>query len=309
MDLEKYCEIEFDILQGYYFDSDRNDTVNKVINNLYNMRKEYKKSGNPFQLVLKLIMNAAYGITGMRAKEQDVKYIQDSKKDAFIDTHFNEIKCITQMNNNEWRFEMYKEIESHYNRQHVACEILSVSKNIMNEVICLAEEIGAPIWYTDTDSMHIDEEWVAGEGESKLGKAFRQKYNRELIGSNLGQFHTDFDMGGSYMTKNGALVKCTHKSEGNLVATESIFLGKKCYIDKLQDEAHNVAYHIRLKGIKINSIIHKCTTEYKGDPMAMFLELFRGKELTFNLSDGGVCFKVNKNHTMSTVSLKRTVGF
>ena len=60
------------------------------------------------------------------------------------------------MPNNDTRFELYKEIDTHFNRQHVACEILSVSKNIMNEVMCLAEDSDCNIHYTDTDSMHID---------------------------------------------------------------------------------------------------------------------------------------------------------
>ena len=309
LDLKRFSQIEFTILQGYYFDSGRNNKVNKVINMLYDMRREYKKAGSPLQVVLKLIMNAAYGITGLKACEDDIKYITDDKKDAFFETHFNEIKCAVKMTNNEWRFELYKQIDQHYNRQHVACEILSVSKNIMNEVMCLAEEIGATIWYTDTDSMHIDDEWVAGEEKSRLGRAFKRKYGRDLIGVDLGQFHTDFDMGSSFMKENNALVRCTHKCVGKLTATQSIFLGKKSYMDVLEDEGGHKAYHIRLKGIKTNSILHKCSEEYAGDPVKMFMKLFRGEAINFDLSAGGVCFKVNKNHTMSTVGLKRTVKF
>ena len=308
-DLVRHSGVTYTILQGYYFDEGRNNAVNSVIQELFQMRKRYKAEGNPLQIVVKLIMNAAYGITGMKAPEDDVHYVHDAQKDKFIDTHFNEIRCIVKMTNHEWRIETYKEIESHFNRQHVACEILSMSKNIMNEVMCLAEEIGAPIWYTDTDSMHIDGHWVKGENESALGAAFREKYGRELIGKDLGQFHTDFDMGGSYMIEGGELKPCTKKCKGELLAVESMFLGKKCYIDKLQDEDGQQAYHIRLKGIKTASILAKCTQQYGGDPMKLYLDLFRGKAVRFNLSEGGPCFKVNKNHTMSSVPLTRTVAF
>eukprot|EP00966_Prymnesium_polylepis_P310999 7185420-Prymnesium_polylepis.1 len=61
-------------------------------------------------------------------------------------------------------------------------------KVIMNEVMCLAEDIGADIEYTDTDSMHIDFDKV-----DDLADAFRVKYGRELIGEHLGQFHVDFE--------------------------------------------------------------------------------------------------------------------
>ena len=90
------------------------------------------------------------------------------------------------MPNGQTRIESYKEIDTHFNRQHVACEVLSMSKVIMNEVMCLAEDIGADIEYTDTDSMHIDFDKV-----TPLADAFRLKYGRELIGKQLGQFHVE----------------------------------------------------------------------------------------------------------------------
>ena len=92
---------------------------------------------------------------------------------------------------------------------------VSVSKNIMNEVMCLAEEIGATIHYTDTDSMHIDHEYVEGGNDSILGKAFRERYGRNLIGKQLGQFHTDFDFSSSYSNVDGKLLPCKTKSKGN----------------------------------------------------------------------------------------------
>ena len=128
--------------------------------------------------------------------------------------HFNHIKWFTAMPNNEWRLELYKQIDTHYNRQHVACEILSVSKNIMNEVTCLAEDIDAMIHYTDTDSMHMQYDAV-----ERLGAAFSEKYGRELIGKKLGQFHTDFDFDSSYHTVDGELVRVgdTVKSKGECI--------------------------------------------------------------------------------------------
>ena len=305
-DLKRYSKIEYTILQGYYFNNGRNAKINKVICNLFNMRLKYKKEGNPLQLVIKLIMNASYGICGLKPIDVDTRYIKEGeKKDNFIDTHFNRIKHFTQMNNNEWRFELYKEIDTHFNRQHVACEVLSVSKNIMNEVMCTAEDIGAMIHYTDTDSMHIDYDMV-----TPLAEEFEKRYDKKLIGKNLGQFHTDFEFSSSYSNIGGKLVPCKIKSVGDIRAVESVFLGKKSYIDLLEDEAGNIAYHIRLKGIPAKCIMYKVSTEYWGDPMAMYNDLFEGNIVEFDLSAGGaVMFKVNKNHTMSTVSMTRKVQF
>ena len=62
----------------------------------------------------------------------------------------------------------------------------------MNEVMTLAEDNKLPMYITDTDSIHIDTKCVP-----ILGDKFREKYNSELIGKQMGQFHTDFDLDGS----------------------------------------------------------------------------------------------------------------
>ena len=45
--------------------------------------------------------------------------------------------------------------DTHFNNSLLGIQILSMSKRIMNEVMCLAYDIGCHIFYQDTDSMHI----------------------------------------------------------------------------------------------------------------------------------------------------------
>ena len=59
----------------------------------------------------------------------------------------------------------------------------------MNEVMTLAEDNKLNIWYQDTDSMHMNYEEV-----EVLSKAFTDKYNRDLIGGDMSQFHIYFDL-------------------------------------------------------------------------------------------------------------------
>lgn len=47
----------------------------------------------------------------------------------------------------------------------------------MNEVCCLAEDLGIEIYYTDTDSMHIEMEKL-----DILAKEFEKIYGRKLVG-------------------------------------------------------------------------------------------------------------------------------
>ena len=67
-------------------------------------------------------------------------------------------------------------------------QVLSMSKRIMNEVMTTAEDLDIKIYYQDTDSMHIEKDKL-----NLLADEFKKRYNHELIGKNLGQFHNDFD--------------------------------------------------------------------------------------------------------------------
>ena len=102
--------------------------------------------------------------------------------------------------------------------------ILSMSKRIMNEVICTAEDNDIEIFYQDTDSMHLYEKEIP-----KLQKIYNAKYGRELIGTDLGQFHSDFEMSGSV---------------GEVSSLLTVMLGKKCYLDVLKDDSDQVGCHI-----------------------------------------------------------------
>ena len=48
-----FQEIEFEILDGYYFNEGHNNTINNTIRHLHSKRKEFKKTKNPAQLVIK----------------------------------------------------------------------------------------------------------------------------------------------------------------------------------------------------------------------------------------------------------------
>ena len=50
---------------------------------------------------------------------------------------------------------VYKECDSQTGYQHCGIITLDMSKRIMNEVMCLAEDIKIPIYYQDTDSMQM----------------------------------------------------------------------------------------------------------------------------------------------------------
>ena len=121
-----------------------------------------------------------------------------------------------------------------------------MSKRIMNEVICTAEDLNIPVFIQDTDSIHIHQSNL-----DKLAQEFKRRYGRELIGKQLCQMHCDF--------------ACFGSTDEMPVATRSAFCAKKCYIDQLQNSCGEVAFHFRLKGICQDVIVKKANSLYPQD--------------------------------------------
>ena len=49
-------------------------------------------------------------------------------------------------------------------------------------------------------------------------------------------------------------------------------------------------YHIRMKGINTECIIAKAKTDYNGDVMKLYEDLYNGNKVTFDLCDGKAVF-------------------
>lgn len=296
-DLIQFQKIDFEIIRGYYFDEGFNTNINKTIKFLFSERLRYKQLKNPIQEIYKLIMNSGYGKTIMKEIETEDRFINNKKDfDICLMRNYNSIKEIQTINENKHIVSMYKSVSNHKNIPQVGVNILSMSKRIMNEVMCLAEDEGLNIYYQDTDSMHIDDKDI-----KILEDKFKQIYNKDLIGDEMGQFHSDFEFYDEEGNKR--------KDIKNIKAVESIFLGKKCYIDKLEGEnkkgEKEIDYHVRMKGIPEKVIYWTSDKLGYDNVLEMYKDLHRGKEITFDLRMDGTraCFKQHKNMTVESISL------
>ena len=288
-DLIEFHDIEFEIIDGYYYDEGRNNNLRDVINFVFNERLKMKKEGNPLQEIYKLIANSAYGKTLQKSHPEKVEFKNENDIDKFIDKNYNYIKSYQELYSEgsfkKFIVKMEKGVEEHFNNAPAGVEVLAMSKRIMNEVMCLAEDNGLKIYYQDTDSMHIKECDI-----KTLAEKFEEKYHRKLIGKGMGQFHSDFD--------SNVIVEDIH-------ATESIFLGKKCYIDKLEGKDENgnhvVDYHIRMKGVSNNAIKYKAKIEQR-DFIDIYKSLYDCNKELFDLCCGGekINFEYNKDYTITT---------
>ena len=77
----------------------------------------------------------------------------------------------------------------------------------------------------------------------------------------------------------------------NIYASKSLFLGKKSYIDELKgtDDEGNIktGYHIRMKGIPNSCIEYTTLKEGYKNPFELYLDLYNGKEIAFDLTENG----------------------
>ena len=284
-DLIKYHKIEFKIVRGYYYDEGRNMKLKPAIRKLFNKRLEAKAQGNPIQNVYKLLMNSSYGKCLLKPIDTEIKFVSNKQYKKFVDRNYNWIKEGEKVDGcDNWKFKLIKPINEHFNLVSCGVEVLSTSKSIMFEVMNTAEDLDISMYYTDTDSIHIDNSKIP-----LLAETYKKKYGRDLIGENMGQFHTDFD---------------SDILEGEVLAKRSVFLGKKCYIDELysKESGDIVDYHIRLKGIPNASILDYC---YNNNltPLELYDKLYEGEVITFDLTCGGkkINFKFNNDMTITTL--------
>jgi hypothetical protein len=280
-DYIKFHDIEYEKLDGVYWDEGVNRKMGEVIRRLFNARLRWKETNAALANTIKLMINSAYGKTIMKKTKQDkvivkthiykkingvwTKY-EKTNFDNYVYNNFNTIKSYRQLNENCYEIERIK-ADNSYNRGHIGCAILSTSKRIMNEVFDVANTNNYPIYYTDTDSLHCNCEDVP-----KLEAQYKKDYKKELNGKQLEQFHTDFDL-------NGAC--------GEIYATKSIFLGKKSYIDCLESKDENgntiTGFHTRLKGITKEGLDDQAK-KYSNSYLGLYEDLAKGTEIKITLN-------------------------
>ena len=236
-----------------------------------------------------------YGKTIIKPIETDT-VVKDSQEEfeEYISLNYNYIDSVLEVNG-RYYIKKVKSVMSHFNYVHCGVEILSMSKRIMNKVFNCADDLNIKIYYQDTDSIHMNYDDV-----DKLCKYYKQKYNQELVGNGLGNFHIDFDLPGSV---------------SEIYSKESLFLGKKTYIDVLEstDKDNKIinSDHIRMRGIPTSCI------KYEADKnditvLDIYKRLYEGEPFEFDLTNQGTKFvcKNNKDHTISNVTdFTRTTKF
>lgn len=302
-DAIKYQNIEYEIINGYYFNDGFNTTINGVIAEIFSRRATLKRQGNPAQMIFKLLMNASYGKLLQKAPDTKTKIMDDKNNDinVYLSRNHATIKSITHIDppaNTKYNFKGKCRIDSltaqstHYNKVHLGIIILDETKRIMSEVMTTAQDENIPIYYQDTDSMMLHDDDIP-----RLEEVFMNKYGRKLVGKDLGQFSSDLKP----EDDSGKKIK-------NIYATEGIFVGKKAYILKVECEGedgklYDAGYHSRCKGVNNQSIEHLLSkSTHKGrDKLDIYNDWYEGKAYDLDLTAGQTVCSMDINLKTNTI--------
>jgi hypothetical protein len=295
-DLVKYHDIMFKVKHGYIWGRkcSRSHANQEVIHNLYNLRAECKRQGSSLETVLKLMLNSAYGKQLQKPIKNITKVFYNKDKyikyrishDTQIDSIIPIYNYLTEDSEYGWLVKERKCIDDQYNNAVFAGIILDFSKRIMNEVMCLAKELGIRIYYQDTDSIHLEADKL-----DLLCDEFHKKYGRELIGSDVGQFHPDFD----------------ELSGDNIHTVCSIFNSKKCYYDLIVDDNHKAAVHFRAKGIPQDALKNYCK-DMNISILEAYLKVFNGEKVNIDIVKYCPSFATEKSgRIMDNYQFSRTI--
>lgn len=271
----------FTVVEGVYFKSDKpttkSKTLSKAVETLFNLRIKAKNAKNDsLSNTIKLLLNAGYGRTILKADRESTKCVQGKKKlkEAILREGSKLIKFepITSEDDDEkktYELVVQNGDAKDWRLYHCGAMVLSVSREIVNEVVYAAHAQNIMIYYTDTDSIHHDYDRM-----NDLNEEFGRLYGRQLLGKGLGQMHNDIEISGKEGMSVGA-----------------VFLGKKCYLHKSvpvdQPKSTDYYYKHSMKGVTTDAFDLTAKLGYAGNPYDMYLDLKEGKTLPYHIGAGG----------------------
>lgn len=287
----------------------RDYSCQEVFKKLHEFRKKNHnlkdEKGNvlpdhPIANLSKLVSNSIYGKTNQKMQNFETLVVDVTRKrrnkgiyeeynywQEFFNANAYRIIDFQPMlgNKDHIKVRVYK-TDTSFALVPFAINILAMSKRIIGRVIALAEDaaesLGVPgPFYTDTDSVHLLRKTLP-----LLREKFYEKFGYELEGSDLGQFHIDFDKPENF-----------NKDEKVRGAVKSIFGAKKVYCDMLVGTEGSVGYHMRMKGI--------CSDLVKWEHFEKF---YNDEPVTFDLALGRAPrFDYDKGQVYTKLSMKRTI--
>ncbi|CAL6002899.1 DNA_polymerase [Hexamita inflata] len=287
-DLVEFQHIEYQIVSGVYF-QERNYTIRDVVQQMFNKRVELKAQKNPAQIIYKLMLNSAYGKMIEKMHPTQTLVLDKLEFYKLVLKQSSNIDNVEQTGG-KYVVTLKQEIADQSTFTFGGVLVLSVSKRIMNQVMCTAEDNKLDIYYQDTDSMQINKASL-----TVLQEAYQNKYQRQLIGSAMGQFHSDFS-----------------SSLGEVqYADQAVYISKKVYCARLViDASKNIYdYHVRMKGVSEGAISVEAENNFKGDFIKLYEYLFNQNPIKFDLCATKPIFEYKGYRVFTKDSFIRQLAF
>lgn len=193
IDLEEYIrfhDIKYEFIQGLkWLKSPPNPEWGNMIRHLFDQRKVYKKAGNvPMSNMIKNNMNSQYGSSIPKLKLYGFSMLSKDREDleqALANIFHSVIEF----------YDLGKTIQlkrTKVDMTHTSCLfgsiVLCMSRRINNRLLFALEQSQVYALYGDTDSCMFDSQFLPN-----IRDEYRRLWNMELEGSELGQFHSDFE--------------------------------------------------------------------------------------------------------------------
>ena len=265
LDAVKFQGLKYEVCYGLVWLDGFNTTIIDVVKDLYQTRQYFKLNGNKAgELAVKTLMNCIYGFTAQKPHITKVSIKNSDIVLRYVLTHSKRV-CIASRigDSDKYLIKQTEDITKHSNFNHIAASILSKSKSLMNDVFYVAEKTNISMYYTDTDSIFLNDEDLP-----KLQTEFKKEYNRELLGKQLNTFKTEMNEF-CFRNEKGEYVKSNIKNfiknnptfeEKGFIGGEGLYCGKKTYIVKLKHKDNDKfeGYIFSSKGFTDTSLFHHC---------------------------------------------------
>ena len=289
------AEIRFDA--AVVWEGQRHYEIRESIEKLFNFRKNNKK--HPIQLVTKLMMNSIFGKSILKVTDKEKQTIDKIRYRKNQDNKWEKVDNWAEFfRANTYRIHKFedvgeqvevellkRDISSSFNI--FGSNVLAMARRIIGRVMSTAEEVerehpemSPGLFYTDTDSMHIRNDLL-----ELTEIRFYEKYRYDIKGSDLCQFHIDFDNPKNF-----------EEGEEVIGAIESYFNMKKIYADKLIGTKGSIGYHLRMKGIPTDLVKYE---QYK--------DIYEGRSVKFDLLNGHIRFYYENGHVKTRHEMTREI--
>jgi len=144
------------VIHGLGFNGSVKNPFANYVDHFYNTRLKAKANGqNTIDSLCKLLLNSIYGKTVTRDIEE--KYIITSKREFALHKNDHTVKDFDFLSNGQVLMKIEERGKSFFPSQF-GSYILAHSRRVMNDIVHAIDGFNTfKIWYTDTDSLYIDQ--------------------------------------------------------------------------------------------------------------------------------------------------------